>query len=105
MLFYRYIDGPVADLKVEDYDLEEEEDDEFKSRQYRPTSKLSLKKKYRAMSESLCDTLNDLGLVSFIPLDIQNKEVSSCIRNSMADLIVRTYSTARRQSFGSGGSS
>jgi hypothetical protein len=39
------------------------------------THSSKLEKKFKKMTEALCDLLNDYGLVSFIPLNIEDAQV------------------------------
>ena len=40
-----------------------------------PKPQPTLQNKYRKMTEGLCDVLSDFGLISFLPMNIQDGEV------------------------------
>jgi len=76
----RYIESPFAALKegVSAEDAVEEDDDsdsdelEGDSQKHAAGTKTILQKKFLKMTEGLCDVLSDFGLVSFLPMNIQD---------------------------------
>ena len=92
---FRYIDAPIAaadeiDEKFEKFDLQHDRDnddgvDDDNDNTKVPKSSLPVKnnknlarEKFKKLSEGLCEVLSDFGLVSFLPMNVQDGEVSVC---------------------------
>lgn len=64
----RYIDGGVSSLREIDYDT----DNSIESHEP-PTN--TPKSRFSKMTAGLCEVLEDIGLISFLPLNIEDKDV------------------------------
>lgn len=79
----RYLDSDYSNLNVKDYgntslshygeDLNEVSANNKKDSDDNLKNKPNLHDKHKKLSQALCEVVNDLGLVTFLPLDIQNK--------------------------------
>jgi len=76
----RYLEGSVPQN-----DDKEDDDNEEEKGQNRTESLSLFHVKYKKLTEALCEVVNDFGLVSFMPLNIQDKQTMSNVLKAIDD--------------------
>jgi hypothetical protein len=87
--FCRYLNGPISELpedKVSNSDEEDdgydEDNDSYDRKRYQPridtseatTGRTKLQQRFQQLSCALCEVVDDFGLVSFLPMNIEDVE-------------------------------
>jgi len=72
---------------------DEIDDDEVENGQNRTESSQFFNTKYRKLTTALCEVVDDFGLVSFIPLNIQDKQASIYLNVDEIDSLSSYYSS------------
>lgn len=68
----RYLDSGVPDTQNEIQDDYGEEDEEEKEDARRKVQRTKLEEKFHDMTAALCEVVNDFGLLSFLPINIED---------------------------------